>query len=217
MSMKKLAIGCGVVVVLLSVTVGVGLFIAAHKAASYIRDSGVVESIQTLGKGVTNNAPFAAPASGELTAEMVKRFVAVQEAMVAKLGTRFNELAAMQDEMLRRQRAEHRHSTSSEDFKNVTSGMGFILQAQGAWVDALNQQRFSMDEYQWVRARVYAAAGLELVELGTRNLQEALKEGNVVTHPVARAGDPLSQRNRELVAPFIPRLKNSAALAFFGL
>jgi hypothetical protein len=64
---------------------------------------------------------------------------------------------------------------------------------------------------------VYAAAGLELVELGTRNLQEALKEGNVVTHPVARAGDPISQRNRELVAPFIPRLKNSAALAFFGL
>jgi hypothetical protein len=137
--------------------------------------------------------------------------------MVAKLGGRFRELAEMQDGMLRRQAAEHRKSTSGEDFTDVATGMGFVLQAQGAWVDALNQQRFSMDEYQWVRGRVYAAAGLTLTELSNRNVSDMTKEGGVATRPIAGSGDPVSQRNKELVAPYIPKLKNSAVLAFFGL
>ena len=95
--------------------------------------------------------------------------------------------------------------------------MGFILQAQGAWVDALNQQRFSMDEYRWVRGRVYASAGLTVTELTNRNVLDTAKEGGFVTRPIAGSGDPVSQRNKELVAPYIPTLKKSAALAFFGL
>jgi hypothetical protein len=88
---------------------------------------------------------------------------------------------------------------------------------QGAWVDALNQQRFSMDEYQWVRGRVYAAAGLSVMELTNRAVLDTVKEGGVVTRPIAGSVDPVSQRNKELVAPYIPTLKKSAALAFLGL
>ena len=123
----------------------------------------------------------------------------------------------MQEGMMRQEQAEHRKSTSGEDFKNVSAMMGFILQAQGAWVDGLNQERFSMDEYQWVRGRVYAAAGLNVVELVDRNVSNTAKEGGVVTRPIAGSGDPVSQRNKALVAPYIPKLKDSAALAFFGL
>jgi hypothetical protein len=46
---------------------------------------------------------------------------------------------------------------------------------------------------------------------------DATKEGGVVTRPIAGSVDPVSQRNKELVAPYIPTLKKSAALAFFGL
>jgi hypothetical protein len=118
---------------------------------------------------------------------------------------------------MRREQAEHRKSTSAEDVRNVSAMMGFILQAQGAWVEGLNQQRFSMDEYGWVRGRVYSAAGLNLVELGDRNLQEMMAQGNVVTRPIAGASDPVSKHDQQLVAPYIPKLKESAALAFFGL
>lgn len=215
--MKKLAIGCGVVVLVLGVGASVALYVVAHKAGTFLRESGVLESIETLGKGVTNTALFTPPANGELTPDMVKRFAAVQDAMVAKLGGRFQELAAMQDGMLRRQAAEHRKSTPGEDFKDVSASMGFVLQAQGAWVDALNQQRFSMDEYQWVRGRVYVAAGLTVTELIDRNVLNTAKEGGSVTRPIAGSGDPVSRRNKELVAPYIPKLKNSAVLAFFGL
>jgi hypothetical protein len=216
-AMKKLAIGCGAVLLILIVAASVVFYVVAFKAGTYLRESRVLESIETLGKGVTNTAPFTPPANGELTADMVKRFAGVQDAMVARLGGRFQELAAMQDEMLRRQAAEHRKSTSREDFKDVSTEMAFVLQAQGAWIDALNQQRFSMDEYQWVRGRVYAAAGLSVMELTNRAVLDTAKEGGVVTRPIAGSVDPVSQRNKELVAPYIPTLKKSAALAFFGL
>ena len=215
--MKKLAIGCGVIVLVLGVGTMVMFYVAASKARSYLRETGVLESIEMLGKGVNNTASFTPPANGQLTDDMVKRFLSVHGTMVAKLGGRFNEIAAMQREMMRREQAEHRKSTSAEDVKNVSAMMGFILQAQGAWVEGLNQQRFSMDEYGWVRGRVYSAAGLNLVELGGRNLQEMVTQGSVVTRPIAGSGGPVSRHDQELVAPYLPKLKESAALAFFGL
>jgi hypothetical protein len=42
-------------------------------------------------------------------------------------------------------------------------------------------------------------------------------QGSVVTHPIAGSRDPVSKHDRELVAPYLPKLKESAALAFFGL
>ena len=215
--MKKLVIGCGVILLVLGVGASIVFYVAASKARSYLSESGVLESIDTLGKGVNNTAPFTPPANGQLTDDMIKRFVLVHGAIVAKLGNRFKEIAAMQSEMMRREQAEQRKSTAAEDVKNVSAMMGFVLQAQGAWVDALNQQRFSMDEYQWVRERVYSAAGLNLLELGSRNLLDMIKQGNVVTRPIAGSSDPASSHDKELVAPYIPKLKESAALAFFGL
>jgi hypothetical protein len=213
--MKKLAIGCGVVVLVLAVAAGVAFYIAANKARSFLRHSGVLASLQTLSKGVTNQAPFTPPANGELTEDMVKRFAAVQESMHATMGGRFQEIAAMQEEMLRREQAEQRKSTAAEDVKNVSAMMGFIVQAQGAWVDALNQQRFSMDEYQWVR--VYAAAGLHALEISLRDLPDALRTGGVGARPIPGSGDPVSEHNRQVVAPYVPKMKEWVVLAFFGL
>ncbi len=217
--MKKLAIGCGVIILVLGIGTSIALYVVAHKASTYLRESGVLASLQTLSKGVNNQTPFTPPASGELTEHLMKRFAAVQESMYAKMGGRFHEIAAMQDEMMRRERAERREATASESAQNVTAMMSFVLQAQGAWIDALNEQRFSMDEYQWVRGRVYAAAGLHAVELGTRNLAEAIRQGGAAIHPipVAGPGDPVSEQNKKLVLPYLPRMKDWAVLGFFGL
>jgi hypothetical protein len=214
--MKKLAIGCGIIVLVLAVGVTVALYVVAHKARTYLNETGALSALQTLGKGVNNTAPFTPPANGELTADDVRRFAAVEDAMVATLGPRFKELAAMQDEMLRREGAEHRKSTSAEDFKNVTASMAFILQAQGAWVDGLNAQGFSMDQYQWVRGRVWAASGMNVSQLNSGDIAAALKNGGA-TRPIAEAIGPAPMRNRELVAPYQAKLKDWTPLAFFGL
>jgi len=144
--------------------------------------------------------------------------------MITKLGPTFNEMKATQDTFMAREQAEHRKSTPGEDFKVITDMMQFILQAKNAWADALNQQRFSIDEYYWVRGRVYAAAGMQLEELGLRNLSQKLKEGGIgsdttpgkLTNEVA-SNEPVPDKNRELIAPYVPKLHEWAVFAFFGL
>ena len=95
--------------------------------------------------------------------------------------------------------------------------MAFILQAQGAWVDALNAQRFSMDEYQWIRGRVWAASGKNVSQLNTGDLAAALK-GNGAARPIAEAVGPVPAHNREIVAPYQAKAQGTwAPLALFGL
>jgi hypothetical protein len=214
--MKKLAIGCGIVVLILFVSAVAVFYVAARKARSYLQDTGAIAALQTLGKGVVNTSPFTPPANGELTPEMLKRFAAVEDGIVEGLGPRFREIAAMQDAMMAREQAEHRKATPAEDFKNVTAMMGFILEAQGTWVDALNRQRFSMDEYEWVRGRVWSASGLNVLELSTRDIS-TLASGRKVTHSIGSSADGMPARNRDLVAPYLPRMKNWIPIAFFGL
>ena len=68
-----------------------------------------------------------------------------------------------------------------------------------------------------MRERVYAAAGVQLTQLKTRNLQEALSQGGEAMRPIASAIESVPPRNKEIVAPYLPKMKDWAVLAFFGL
>jgi len=212
--MKKLAIGCLVVVALLVVCGGIAGYWVYSKAKSYV---GQFQALEKLDKNVTNVAAFNAPASGELTEDMVKRFVAVQESLHTRLGARVEEMKARQDEFLKRQQAEHRQASASEAIAVVTDMMKLIVEGKSAQVEALNQERFSLEEYSWVKGQVYRAAGMDLVELSIPNLPELAKQGGGVTKAVGEAGVDVPPRNKELVAPLLPKLKDWAPLAFFGL
>jgi hypothetical protein len=219
--MKKIVIALLIIVGLIVVAIGGVGYYAFSKARAFLAP---IQQYAALDKNVTNTSPYTAPANGELTEDMVKRFMVVQQSMITKLGPTFNEMKATEDAFMARQQAEHRKSTPGEDFKVVTDMMQVILQAKNAWADALNQQRFSIDEYYWVRSRVYAAAGMQIEELGLRNLSEKLKEGGAfngdtsgkLTSEVA-SNQPVPDKNRELIAPYVPKLHEWAVFAFFGL
>ena len=219
--MKKLAIAVLIVLVLIAVgVVGAGYYFI-NKAKAFLQP---IQQYAALDKDVANESKYAAPANGELTEEQVKRFMAVQEYMVTKLGPTFNQMKDKQDEFMHREQAEHRQATPSENFTVITDMMKFILMAKNAWVEALNQQHYSIDEYYWVRGRVYAAAGMSVEELGLRKLTEAIKEGGAaagasmgsLTSEVATQ-EPVPDRNKALIAPYMPKLKDWAVFAFFGL
>jgi hypothetical protein len=95
--------------------------------------------------------------------------------------------------------------------------MKLIVEGKSAQVEALNQQRFSLEEYSWIKGQVYRAAGMDLVELSIPNLPELAKQGGGVAKAVGETGGDVPPRNKELVAPLLPKLKNWAPLAFFGL
>ena len=212
--MKKFAIGCLIVVVLLAVCGGIAGYWLYSKARSYV---GQFQALAESDKNVTNVAAFTAPANGELTEDMVRRFVAVQERMHTRLGARVEDMKAKQDAFLKRQQAEHRQASASEAVAVVADLMKLILEGKTAQVEALNQQHFSLEEYAWVKGQVYTAAGMDIVEISIPNLPELAKQGGGVTKPLGELGAAVPARNKELVAPLVPKLKDWAPLAFFGL
>lgn len=210
--MKKLAIGCGVIALVLVVAAGAGLYYVTSKARGYLRQ---VEALAAVDKRLVNNAAFTPPPRGELDADMVKRFAAVQDSMRARLGSRIDELTVKQDQFLRQQQAERRDASAMEAFTVIKDMMGLILQLKNAQVDALNEQRFSLEEYYWVRQHVYAAAGTNVTDAGLNNLRDLLKDSGTTVPRVQPLGE-LPARNKELVAPLLPRFKDWAVIASFG-
>jgi hypothetical protein len=134
--MKKLAIGCGIVLVLcvIGVTVaGVFVYMKVRSAAQGLTQ---IAEIQKLDNKLVNHAAFTAPANGELTEDYVRRFVSVQEMMTERMGTRVKELDAKVEALKRQQHAEHRDASISEAIGMFNDLMGLILQAKTVWVDA---------------------------------------------------------------------------------
>lgn len=218
--MKKIAIAVLIIFGIIVVAIGgIGYYVFS-KARAFLAP---IQQYAAIDKNVTNTSSYTPPSTGELTEDMVKRFMAVQQSMITKLGPTVNEMKATQDAFMAREQAEHRKSTPGEDFKVITDMMQFILQAKNAWADALNQQRFSIDEYYWVRGRVYAAAGMQIEELGLRKFSESLKEGGLGSDPSGKltneiaSNEAVPDKNRALIAPYVPKLNEWAVFAFFGL
>jgi hypothetical protein len=214
--MKKLAIGCGIVLVLCGIAFCVMAYVVYYKAQSYMAPVRQLAQIGQMDSRVANHTPYTAPAGGELTEDQMRRFAAVHESMKATLGKRVDELTAKQNEWQRRQQSEHRDATPGEVYAAVTDMMGLVLEAKSAQVTALNASHFSIEEYDWVRSHVYAAAGLSLAQISLANLPDAIKNGGDITRTMPSADD-VPERNKAIVAPYMPKLREWAPFIFFGL
>src|SRR5690349_8282230 len=106
--MKKLAIGCAVVIVLCMIGFGGVAYYVYYKAHQYMAS---MQEFAQLDTKITNTASFPPPASGELTEDQVRRFVSVQESMRTKLGPRVDELSAKQKQLEQMEKSEHRDAS----------------------------------------------------------------------------------------------------------
>ncbi len=214
--MKKLAIGCAVVIVLGIIGVSAVAYYAYYKVSQYAAGFKELGEVANLDKNVTNKASFPPPVNGELTENEVRRFVAVQETMHTTLGPRLDELSAKQKQPEQLQHAEHRNANVSEVFTMLGDLVGLIKQAKTAQVAALNAQHFSIDEYKWVRGQVYTAAGMAAFNFG--EFEKAIQaNGGTVDPDLKRLEQSVPARNKTLVEPYLPKLKDYMTFAFFGL
>lgn len=215
--MKKLAIGCLIVAVVLVVVGGtLGYFFIWRPASGYIASFRQLGEMTALDKQVTSTASFTPPASGELTADLVGRFVKVQETMEQGLGPTFAELKTKYDALEKVMKSEKREATMLEGLNALKDLATIIVQAKRSQVQGLNAAGFSLDEYRWVRGEVYAAADLALAQLDFSAIAEAARQGGDIVKP-APAPKEIPAVNRELVAPYVEKLKEWIALGFFGL
>jgi hypothetical protein len=216
--MKKLAIGCGIVVLVLGVVaVGIGYY-------GYMKVRGTVQQFAQLAKvpdierQIRVKTPFTPPASGELTQSQVDRLMQVQKRIHDRLGENFAKFQSTY-----RTLAEKKQATAV-DFPALMSAYRDLaamwLDAKRTQVDALNDAGLSLEEYKWVRSAAYQAIGAPFVDVDFARIAADAKAGVQTQMPgsfegVFRGTPPAG--NVKLVEKFKKQLEDNLALASFGL
>lgn len=221
--MKKLLFGCLVIVVLGGIVAAVGAYILYRAASPLIEDARSyyqgLSQLSEIERQIENTSAYAPPASGELTDDQVQRFVRVQQHLRRALGQRMAEIE---------QKYQHLEANSDSHvpvaMTDVLSGLRDItnvyVDARRYQVEALNAERFSQEEYSWVRDRMFQAAGMEVTSrIDVEKLEEAIRRGTGVedirTDRLPRPNVPA--RNRALVKPYLEQMSDWIPLVFFGL
>lgn len=222
--MKKVAIGCLIVLVIALIGFGAAGYYAYRWAQPMIQSTGDyldrAREMTRLGDRVQNRAPYVPPSSGELTASQVDRFIAVQGRVRDELGSRWTDIETRSAEIREKTQNNQRELTFAE-FTTVLSDLSSLyLEARQAQVDALNVHKFSDGEYTWVRNRVYEAAGMELAGGIDMSKIEALARESAMKSNVKLPDMPkpnVPEANLKLVKPHLAKLKESFPLALLGL
>ncbi len=215
--MKKLAIGCGLVALVLAVAViGVGYY-------GYLRVRSTVAQVAELGKipelerEVRVKTPFTAPDSGELTSDEVERFVQVQKRVRDRLG---QEAAALERNY--KELGEKKEATIADlptllaAYRDMASAW---MEAKRTQIQALNDVGLSLEEYRWIRNSAYQALGVPFVDLDFARIAAEVKSG--MKEPAGRIEGAFTgtgpAANLKLVERYRKMLEDNVALASFGL
>ena len=103
--MKKLAIGCVVILALGMVGVGVASYAAYRKVSSAFAGFAELGSLPELERSIRNQRPFAPPANGEPNLAQIEHLVEVQGAVRTRLGARAEEMDRRYERLLEKDRA----------------------------------------------------------------------------------------------------------------
>lgn len=216
--MKKVAIGCAILVVVLAVGAAVGLYMLTNRVGSTFKGFAELSAVPDLERSVRNQEAFEPPASGEVTPSQVQRLLGVQQAVRGRLGVRAGELEREYHTLLQKD------SATIADVPELIAAYRDIaamyVDAKRGQVDALNQAGFSLGEYRWVRSQVYAALGVPLMEVDMAQVIDDIKNGRTPAEPkqaIAPPGPSGPPASRQLVEPHRKAFEDNAALAFFGL
>ena len=221
--MKKLAVGCGILLVVLLVGGAVATYVVYNKVKSTVTEFAALGEIPAIERGVRNSAAFTPPASGELTEAQLKRYLGVQGHVRTLLGSRFDEFEAKYAEVSKRM------DKGQGTVFDTTAVVGAYrdlartyVEAKKAQVEALNTANFSLGEYRWVRQQAYAAIGMPVVDLDVSKIIDDVTSGRTPQqtqgpHLGGSMGPTGPEANKTLVAPHKKTLEDNAALSFFGL
>ena len=222
--MKKLFVGCLIVLMIALVGFGVAGYYVYRAARPMIDDAADYVSrareLATLSDQVKAKTPYEPPANGELTTGQLDRFLAVQARVHSELGDRWTELenkAAALKKNADEKESDWSFSELSAVFSDFT---GIYMQARKAHVNALNIHKFSDEEFSWVRMRVYEAAGMQLAgSIDISAIEQMANESaqkSGVTLPDVPTPD-VPKANIKLVKPHAAKLKEWLPMAMLGL
>jgi hypothetical protein len=216
--MKKLAIGCGLVLVLTgAAAAGVAYYLYRQVSSTIAQFSGFAD-LPELDERVQNKRPYTPPASEEVTESQIEKLAQVQSRIRQSLGQKIAEFEAKYKVLLDKKDA------TLVDMPAVVSAYGDLastwIEAKRTQVEALNAAGLSLEEYRWIREQAYRALGKAFVDLDIGKFIEQAKQG-VSPEAIGQLRGALEPGgpviNRERVERFKKILEENLALASFGL
>ena len=222
--MKKLLLGCAIVLAIALVAFGVAGYYAYRWAQPMIQNAGDyldrARELSRLSDRVSNKSPYAAPANGQLTPQQMERFLAVQARVRDEMGARWAEIEKKSAEI--REKTKDGRELTFTEFTTLFSDLaGIYMDARREQVNALNVQKFSDAEYLWVRLRVYEAAGMELTNgMDVSKIEQLARDNGISTSlrvEMEKAKPDVPAANIKIVRPHLAKLKESFHLAVLGL
>lgn len=215
--MKKLAISCGILAILLVVGGAVGSYLVYHRVRSAIGGFAQLGKVPELERSVRNRSPYVPPPSGEVSSAQLQRVLEIQKVVRTRLGARGAEMEQKYRTLLAKKEA------TALDMPELVSAYSDLatgyVDGKRAQVDALNQAGLSLEEYRWVRKQSYAAIGMPMMDLDVAAMIEDVRNGRKPAEPervlpLGPSGPPATQK---LVGPHQKELEDYAPFAFFGL
>lgn len=216
--MKKLAIGCGVIVLLGCLALGGAAYYTYRQARSMLAQFAEIGQVAEIERGVRVTSAYVPPASAELTAGQIERLLRVQDSVRTTLGARFNELESRYKAF-----ADKKEPTMAD----APALMAAYRDLSAAWmaakrsqVDALNQAGLSLEEYHWIRDQVYRALGVPYMDLDVARIVDQIRQHSATVTPGeirGSVGPAGPEANRRLIESYRKQLEQNLALAAFGL
>jgi hypothetical protein len=216
--MKKLAIGCGVLVLLIGIALGGLAYYTYRQAKMMFSQFAELGQIPEIERSVRVKAAYTPPSSEELTAGQIERLMKVQSAVRQRLGERFSAL-------------EQKYKTLTDKKDHTIADAPALLAAYrdvaSAWmeakrtqVDTLNDAGLSLDEYRWIRDQVYRALGVPFMDFDVGKIVDQIRSGTTSQEAGqirGSVGPTGPESNRKLIEPFKKLLEENLPLASFGL
>ena len=214
---KKIAIGCGLAVLLTGIAAAGLAYYVYRQVAGTITQFAVLKDAPDLERSVRNQAVYVPPASEELTEAQIEKLVKVQADVRKRLGERMTAFEA-------------RYKVLTDKKDAAIGDAPMLLQAYAdlaaTWMDAkreqvaaLNAADLSLDEYRWIRNQAYRALGQPFMDMDLMKIVENAKSG--VQSGVGELRGGLGPEgpviNRKRVARFKKLLEENLALASLGL
>ena len=202
---RRFVFGCFTSLIMLVLVLGVALYFI------------VIRPIQGL-VGVVNEQPalrgtYKPPSSGKLTGAQVQRFVRVQRQTRADLGKGYTQLESRYKQLTT---GGFNPSSLLDAFRETGT---LLTDARSAQRRALEREKLSGAEYNWIKGEVYKAAGVDYTGLNLADLAGRFNGSGILqffgsSYKVPQVSSSL---NAPIVRPFRDELAKTSALALLGL
>ncbi len=216
--MKKFLIGCLGLIVVLSIAGGIAGYIFVYRPikagiTNVTANVKQLEEISKLDNNISNKTNFTAPDDSVLSAQQVERYMTVQKTMKDALQENIDIIDKKYTDL------KNNDDSGIQSIKDIPKLIGaysdiikIVLDAKKSQVTALNASGFSLDEYNWVKKQVFAAAGQSLTNFDLSKLSS----GDTSPVEIALPAN-IPEENIQLLEKYKDNFEDYIGLAFFGL